>query len=240
MAYLNERFQPPDKTTDREKAQAAFQAQLLGIKHGSVDKTSYRRRADTVANVGESATAYETLRRNKREAAAQEAARKKQQEQIMRQINTSIGQGVGPSLTPNGNQFGGLAGNGMSSSFEKFMAAISAQESGGNYRARNKDSGAMGKYQIMPGNLAGNRSGWDFEALGRDVSPQEFLNSPQIQEAIAKAKMQDYYAQYGPRGAAIAWYAGPGAVNKTNLNAPQGKYPSISSYVQSILRRLGL
>jgi hypothetical protein len=239
MAYLSQRFQPVDKTTEMEKAQTAFQAQLLGIKSGPTDKSSYRRKADNLASAGESATAYETLRRNKREAAAQEAARKKLQEETMRRINTSIGQGVGPSLTPNGTSGGGYKPTG-NASFDKFMASISKQESGGSYSARNKDSGAMGKYQIMPGNLNGSGKGWDYEALGHDVSSQQFMNSPQIQEQIAAYKMQQYYNKYGPRGAAIAWYAGPGAVNNTNLNAPQGSYPSISSYVQSVLRRLGL
>lgn len=236
MAYINQRFSPVDKTTDKEKSQSAFQAQLLGIKQGPTDKSSYRRRADSLTNTGEAATAYETLRRNKREAAAQEAARKRMQELTMRQINTSIGQGVGPDLTPNG---GGYRPTG-NTSFDKFMASISAQESGGSYGARNRDSGAMGKYQIMPGNLNGSGRGWDFEALGRDVSSSQFMSSPQIQEQIAAYKMRQYYNKYGPRGAAIAWYAGPGAVNNTNLNAPQGSYPSISSYVQSVLRRLGL
>lgn len=127
--------------------------------------------------------------------------------------------------------------------FDAFMGAISAQESGGNYGARNRDSGAMGKYQIMPANLGGRRSGWDYEALGRDITPAQFMSSPQLQEAIARYKLQRYFQQYGPAGAAVAWYAGPGVAAKYLRNpgkytAKQGNYPSIAQYVAQILGRM--
>ena len=131
-----------------------------------------------------------------------------------------------------------LTGNG---DFGAFRNAISAQESGGNYGIRNKSSGAMGKYQIMPGNLGGKNSGWDFEALGFDVTPQQFLSTPSLQEKIASYKLKEYYDRYGPAGAAVAWYAGPGAVKKSsNSKKSQGAYPSIDAYKKSILRRMGL
>ena len=128
-------------------------------------------------------------------------------------------------------------------SFGQFLKAISGQESGGNYGARNKDSGAMGKYQIMPANLGGSHSGWDYEALGRDVSVSQFMKSPQIQEAIAQYKLKSYYDKWGPAGAAVAWYAGPGTASKYLANPsrytnPQGKYPSIASYVNMVMRNM--
>lgn len=232
MAYISQRFQPEDKTTDREKLQQQFRAQLLGLKPDQVDKSSYYDRADHIQEGGQQATAYEVAKRNKRMQAQLDAQRQAMLNSTGRTIDTSVGQGVGPSFTPTGN-----------TSFDKFMAAISGQESGGNYGSRNRSSGAMGKYQIMPGNLSGSHRGWDYEALGRDVSSSEFMNNPQIQEAIARHKMQQYYNKWGPRGAAIAWYAGPGAVSgmsSRSLNAPQGQYPSINGYAQAILRRLGL
>jgi hypothetical protein len=130
--------------------------------------------------------------------------------------------------------------------FGKFMSAISAQESGGNYSARNPMSGAMGKYQIMPSNLAGAGRGWDYEVLGRDISGAQFLASPELQEKIASAKLKQYYNSYGPAGAAIAWYAGPGAAAKyvrgggASTRGEAGGHPSISGYMASILRKMGL
>lgn len=130
--------------------------------------------------------------------------------------------------------------------FGKFMSAISAQESGSNYGARNPMSGAMGKYQIMPANIAGSGRGWDYEVLGRDISGAQFMASPELQEKIASAKLKQYYDSYGPAGAAIAWYAGPGAAAKyvrsgrASTRGEAGGHPSISGYMASILRKMGL
>ena len=128
-------------------------------------------------------------------------------------------------------------------SFGKFVSAIVGQESGGNYGAVNRDSGALGKYQIMPGNIRGAKTGWDYEALGRDVSTNQFLGSAQIQDAIAQYKLKSYYDKWGPAGAAVAWYAGPGTVsgylkNPGAYTNPQGAYPSIANYVNSVLGRM--
>lgn len=135
--------------------------------------------------------------------------------------------------------FGGAAHGG---NFGSFLRAISGRESGGNYRARNPDSGALGKYQIMPGNIPS----WSREALGRSISAQQFYQSPQLQEQIAQFKLRQYYQKYGPEGAAVAWYAGPGTANKymrqggRGYNAAQGKYSSISAYALGILKAMGL
>jgi hypothetical protein len=138
------------------------------------------------------------------------------------------------------NPTGGTSGGGGKGGFDSFLRAISGQESGGNYGARNKDSGAMGKYQIMPGNIRGS-GGWDYEALGRNITTQQFMASPQLQESIAQYKLQSYYNKYGAAGAAVAWYAGPGAVSsymKGGGNGSQGNYPSIRGYVNSILAKM--
>lgn len=127
------------------------------------------------------------------------------------------------------------SGGGGGSEFNRLVSAIAQKESGGNYRAINPTSGATGKYQIMPGNIGP----WSREILGRTVSRQEFLNSPQLQDAIALGKLRQYYQKYGAAGAATAWYAGPGAVSsKMGSTKSQGQYPSINAYWNSILRAM--
>lgn len=130
-------------------------------------------------------------------------------------------------------------------SFESFKNAIGQQESGGNYGAVNRGSGAMGKYQIMPSNIAGNKSGWDYQALGYDVTPAQFISSPQIQEKIASKFLQGYYQKYGPAGAAVAWYAGPSAAQRyassgRASNSRESGGPPVSGYIQDILNKMGL
>lgn len=132
-----------------------------------------------------------------------------------------------------------------STGFTAFKRAVSGKESGNNYGAQNPYSGAMGKYQIMPSNIAGS-GGWDKTALGYNVTNDQFMKSPQIQEKIANYYLQSYYDKYGPAGAAVAWYAGPNAAKKyvasgsASTRGEAGGHPSVSSYIQDILNRMGL
>lgn len=102
-------------------------------------------------------------------------------------------------------------------SYEKdvgtFMNNIAKMESGGNYKALGKviPSGqykgeqAVGKYQVMPGNIPS----WTKEALGKSMTPQEFLNDPQAQEAVAKYKFNQSYQKYGNwDDVASVWFSG--------------------------------
>ncbi|WP_302815480.1 lytic transglycosylase domain-containing protein [Selenomonas flueggei] len=116
------------------------------------------------------------------------------------------------------------------------MLAISGQESGGNYDSVNSDSGALGAFQIMPDNWPS----WAENAgLGADAPMTQ-----ENQNIVARHKMLEYYNQFGNwRDVAIAWYAGPGAVNYSEAakNAPQyyngNVYPSINEYADSVEAR---
>lgn len=137
-------------------------------------------------------------------------------------------------------QLRGMDGGGVTGgdTLSKLMRAIRSQESNNNYSAYNNMYGASGAYQILKSNFAG-QGGWDREALGRDVSYSEFMNSPQIQDAIARYKLGQYLQKYGPAGAAVAWYGGPGAVkNMYSQTTQRGGYPSIYAYWQSVLSKM--
>lgn len=98
---------------------------------------------------------------------------------------------------------------------EAFFRAIFGQETGGlkaPYTTVNS-IGALGKYQVMAQHLLfddseyrssrntgawfsanrGNRGqaghGWDYAALGKDITPDEYLKNPQYQELIAQYQM---------------------------------------------------
>ena len=125
--------------------------------------------------------------------------------------------------------------NNRESGKEAFINAIGGQESGGDYGAVNGRTGASGKYQIMPENWPA----WAEEAgIGADAEM-----TPENQEIVARYKLGEYYDKYGARGAAIAWYAGEGALNYSEeaLNRKQGKgdEPSINEYADSVLARMG-
>lgn len=139
----------------------------------------------------------------------------------------------GPSHGRSGHHVGKIKGP-NNAKLAALMHAIGIQESGGNgYGAVNDISGALGKYQILPGNIAG-RGGWDREAGLRNLSPSQFLHNPRAQERIAKHKLRQYLHAYGVRGAAQAWYGGPGAVGNNNISGGSG-YPTTGGYADSIM-----
>lgn len=132
----------------------------------------------------------------------------------------------------------GGGGSSATGDLAKLMAAIKSQESNNNYTATNP-SGASGAYQILKSNFAGTGSGWDMEALGHDVSYNDFMNSPALQDQIAQYKLGQYLKKYGAAGAAAAWYGGEGSVKDMYSTKTQvGGYPSMYAYWTSVLSKM--
>jgi hypothetical protein len=85
--------------------------------------------------------------------------------------------------------------------FDRFMAALGRVESGGRYDARNPDSGAYGKYQILPSNWPS----WAQQYLGNASAPQ----TPANQEKVARGKVHDLWHWLGSyRQVAYWWLTG--------------------------------
>src|SRR5690242_10451443 len=96
-----------------------------------------------------------------------------------------------------------------------YAGAISGIESGGRYGLlgpETRGDRAYGKYQIMGNNIGP----WSKEILGQEVTPDQFLANPQIQDAIFQGKFGQYVQKYGPEGAAKAWFAGEKGMNNPN------------------------
>ena len=196
-----------------------------------------RNRLSLIDSIGEEQTTWERISNARKRA---EAAQQQKLANMRAQLDAYNRGNANSQTIANGLTTTAPAGNKAYSEFDKFVNTIGQKESSGRYGAVNKYSGALGKYQIMPSNINGRTRGWDYEALGHDVSTQQFLSSPEIQEKVARYKLQQYYNKYGPAGASIAWYAGPGAANryvktgKASTNTQAWGFPSIASYMQSI------
>jgi hypothetical protein len=119
-------------------------------------------------------------------------------------------------------------------SFDAFFQAIAGQESGGNYRAVNKSSGALGKYQIMPRNVPS----WSRRYLGKTITPSQFLASPKLQDQLARAVLGDYFKRFGPEGAAATWYSGSPKRKNDFTPLKNGSGPSVGDYVRQVLARV--
>lgn len=86
------------------------------------------------------------------------------------------------------------------------------------YNARGQPQEALGAYGIMDFNLGR----WSKEAFGREVTPQEFLANPKLQDALYRYKMGDYIKRFGVEGAGRAWLGGEGGVNAPMASDPFG------------------
>ncbi len=78
------------------------------------------------------------------------------------------------------------------------MWALGQQESGGDYTARNRVSGAYGKYQIMPSNWPA----WARQYLGNSKARQ----TPANQEKVASGKMTSLYRWLGSWKRVAYWW----------------------------------
>lgn len=88
-------------------------------------------------------------------------------------------------------------------------AAISNIESGGDYGAvgpvTKSGDRAYGKYQVMGSNVPS----WTRQALGKSLTPQEFLKDKDAQEAVFEDQFARNTAKYGSaQDAASVWFSG--------------------------------
>lgn len=92
---------------------------------------------------------------------------------------------------------------------------------------------ALGRYQVMESNIGP----WSEAALGRQVSADEFMSNPEIQDKIFDHQFGQYVAKYGPEGAAQAWFGGPGGVGKLNRKDSLGT--TIAGYTDKFRNAMG-
>lgn len=124
--------------------------------------------------------------------------------------------------------------------------AIIGQESAGKFWIVNPDSGALGYGQLLEENVAP----WTKAALGRALTPEEFLASPDLQIKTIDHKLDEYLQralaytgnsneEVAVRRVASAWYSGnPQLWNDTRPQYSNGRrYPSIESYTRSVWER---
>ena len=81
---------------------------------------------------------------------------------------------------------------------DRFMEAVGQVESGGRYDARNRWSGAYGKYQIMPPSWRG----WARLYLGSAHAPR----TPKNQDFVARAKMHALHHWLGDWRRVAHWW----------------------------------
>ena len=118
-----------------------------------------------------------------------------------------------------------------------YRDAISSVESGGKYDAIGPDTGgdrAYGRYQVMGANIPA----WTKAALGREMTPQEFLADPKAQDATFDHRFGQYVQQYGnPQDAASVWFSGRPMAKAGNASDVLGT--TVPGYVAKFNAALG-
>lgn len=125
-------------------------------------------------------------------------------------------------------------------SWQARKSAISGIESGGSKNpyslvgvaTRNGDR-ALGKYQVM----ASNVPQWTQDALGQSMTPQQFIASPDAQEAVFRHRFGQYVDKYGDEGAARAWFGGEGGMKNLGATDAYGRL-TVGTYGQDYMSRL--
>lgn len=92
---------------------------------------------------------------------------------------------------------------------------------------------AYGRYQVMGANIPE----WTQAALGRPMTPQEFLQNPEAQDAVFDHRFGSYVQKYGPEGAAKAWFAGEGGMKNPNARDVLGT--SVEDYGRKFTQNMG-
>lgn len=122
---------------------------------------------------------------------------------------------------------------------QRYRNAIASIESAGSgdYAAigptHPKLGRALGRYQVMEANIGP----WSRKVLGYEVTPDEFMQNPALQDAIFDGIFGGYVDRYGEDGAAQAWFGGPGGVGKLGRKDSLGT--SIGVYTDKFRNALG-
>lgn len=149
----------------------------------------------------------------------------------------SLGSLSGGATGPSNNASGRAPTFASLSPSMDFGNAIAGIESSGRYDAlgpvTKTGDRAYGKYQVMGSNIPV----WTEKYLGRRMTPEEFLASPEAQEAVFQGEFGRLAAKYGPEGAARAWFAGEGGMNDPNRKDILGT--SVADYGRRFSERLG-
>jgi hypothetical protein len=116
-----------------------------------------------------------------------------------------------------------------------YRDAIASIESSGDYSAMGPvtKSGdrAYGRYQVMGANIPD----WTKEALGQSLTPEQFAQNPQAQDAVFDHRFGGYVNQYGPQGAASMWFSG----DPTPDGSADQLGTSDTDYVTKFMQALG-
>jgi hypothetical protein len=115
-------------------------------------------------------------------------------------------------------------------------AVITGQKSIAQLNAMSqeeKNKLAYGKFQVLGSNIPS----WTKEATGKSMTIEQFLASPQTQEAVFDFQAEKQYAKYGNWGdVASVWFSGRPLANNNSSDGSN----TVPEYVQKVFKNMGI
>jgi hypothetical protein len=237
MAFLNSFIFDSSKGETPETAarKRAIAAQIMGQIGNKQARNVGEGLGNAFASIGHGITANVM---NRRADAAETTGREGATTLFNDIVSRISGQPVSSGAVPMGGAAGEVSATtpGGGDSYRDAIASIESKGSG-DYAAVGPThpslGRALGRYQIMEANIGP----WSEAALGRRLTPEEFMADPALQDAVFDNRFNQYVEKYGPEGAAQAWLGGEGGVGKTNRKDSLGT--SIGEYGQRFMSSLG-
>lgn len=214
-------------------------SKYLNILNNSNQADPYQESAISTAKV-----MFKSLDKQAKEIAEKKEALSSYQNLILEMVDNKTGKMAYGGKLPKKPKFMEEGGElpGDDEDILKIAKAIAVTESSGSPTKRGpvvskgkyKGQKALGKYQIMPGNL----KEWSKEALGKEVTEEEFLNNEALQDQIAVHQMKKIYGQYkNPQDVASVWFTGRPTTGGANAKDDLGT--TGSGYVKKFMDAYG-
>jgi hypothetical protein len=237
MAFMNSFIFDSSKGETPETAarKRAIAAQIMGQIGNRPARNVGEGLGNAFASIGHGITANVMNRRaDAAETSGREGATTLFNDIVSRISGQPASSGVVPAGEAGGEVSATIPGGG--GNYRDAIASIESEGSG-DYAAvgptHPRLGRALGRYQIMESNIGP----WSEAALGRRVTPEEFMADPALQDAIFDNQFNQYVGKYGPEGAAQAWLGGEGGVGKTGRRDALGT--SIGEYGQRFMSSIG-
>jgi hypothetical protein len=148
---------------------------------------------------------------------------------LVSKAQAAVNGGSVPSVSP--------AAAALSGGTPNYRDAISSIESGGKYDitgpVTKSGDRAYGRYQVMGNNIGP----WTREILGKEMTPEEFLRTPEAQDKVFDHRFGGYVKQYGnPQDAASMWFSGRPMAKAGNAKDVLGT--TVPGYVSKFTKAL--
>ena len=148
-----------------------------------------------------------------------------------------INRALGINLTPGPKDSSTRGAEEVSGTVSRIVGAISMAESSGGKNTNHplvkkgmyKGQRAIGEYAIMPGNVPQ----WTKQALGYEMSVEDFKDNPDAQAYVTEYKINEYYNKYGTvEDAASVWFTGKPVKEAGNVS---DGYTTAPEYLQKFM-----